>query len=70
MPLGVTIQQYDGSSLVSEEVIFDDFFNTNSITVPFTINAEVTEDNYKILLETDQLRDWHKPNTEWVAEYN
>tara|TARA_B100000965_G_C19572076_1_gene749585 strand:+ start:756 stop:1607 length:852 start_codon:yes stop_codon:yes gene_type:complete len=68
--LRVTIQQYDGSSLVSEEVIFDDFFNTNSITVPFTINAEGTEDNYKILLETDQLRDWHKPNTKWVAKYN
>ena len=65
--LRVTIQEYDGETLVSEDIIFDETFSTNSKTVNFTINPD--GNNYKILLETDQIRDWHKPNTEWFVEY-
>jgi len=65
--LRVTIEEYDGGSLVSQDVIFDETFSTNSKTVNFTINPN--GNNYKILLETDQIRDWHKPNTEWFVEY-
>ena len=65
--LRVTIQEYNGGSVVSEDVIFDETFSTNSKTVNFTINPN--GNNYKILLETDQIRDWHKPNTEWFVEY-
>ena len=65
--LRVTIQEYNGETLVSEDVIFDETFSTNSKTVNFTINPN--GNNYKILLETDQIRDWHKPNTEWFVEY-
>jgi PKD repeat protein len=65
--LRVTIQEYDGETVVSESVIFDETFSTNSKTVNFTINPN--GNNYKILLETDQIRDWHKPNTEWFVEY-
>lgn len=68
--LRVTIQEYSGGSIVSEEIIFDETFSTNTKTVPFSISPTVSGNNYKILLETDQLRDWHKPNTEWVAEYD
>jgi len=35
--------------------------------VNFTISTN--GNNYKILLETDQIRDWHKPNTEWFVKY-
>ena len=65
--LRVTIQEYDGSSLVSQDVIYDDTFSTNTKTVNFTISPN--GNNYVILLETDQLRDWHKPNTEWYVRY-
>tara|TARA_B100000902_G_scaffold151699_1_gene148246 strand:- start:3048 stop:3905 length:858 start_codon:yes stop_codon:yes gene_type:complete len=68
--LRVTIQEYSGGSIVSEEIIFDETFSTNTKTVSFAISPTVSGNNYKILLETDQLRDWHKPNTEWVAEYD
>ena len=67
--LRVTIQEYNGETLVSEEVIFDETFATNTKTVPFAINPMGNGSNYKILLETDQIRDWHKPNTEWFVEY-
>ena len=65
--LRVTIQEYNGETVISEDVIFDETFSTNSKTVNFTINPN--GNNYKILLETDQIRDWHKPNTEWFVEY-
>ena len=65
--LRVTVQEFSGGSVVSEEVIFDETFSTNTKTVNFTINPN--GNNYKILLETDQIRDWHKPNTEWFVEY-
>ena len=67
--LRVTIQEYSGGSVVSEEIIFDETFATNTKTVPFSISPMNNGNNYKILLETDQLRDWHKPNTEWFVEY-
>ena len=67
--LRVTIQEYSGESVVSEEVIFDETFATNTKTVDFSF-IPMNDNNYKILLETDQIRDWHKPNTEWVAEYS
>ena len=65
--LRVTVQEFSGGSVVSEEVIFDETFSTNTKTVNFTINPN--GNNYKILLETDQIRDWHKPNTEWFVKY-
>ena len=67
--LRVTIQEYSGESVVSEEVIFDETFSTNTKTVAFSF-IPMNDNNYKILLETDQIRDWHKPNTEWFVEYN
>ena len=67
--LRVTIQEYSGGSVGSEEVIFDDTFSTNTKTVSFSF-VPMNDNNYKILLETDQIRDWHKPNTEWFVEYN
>ena len=66
--LRVTIQEFSGDSVISEEVIFDETFSTNTKTVAFSF-VPMNDNNYKILLETDQIRDWHKPNTEWFVDY-
>ena len=69
--LRVILEIYDGSSLVSQEVLFDETFNTNSVTVNFSYspNADENSYNFQLRLETDQIRDWHKPETFWFAKY-
>ena len=70
--LRVIFETYDGQSLVSDEVLFDETFDTNSKTVNFSHALSNDENgyNYKIRLETDQIRDWHKPVTEWFVTYS
>ena len=69
--LRVILEIYDGSSLVSQEVLFDETFNTNSVTVNFSYSPNTDENgyNFQLRLETDQIRDWHKPETFWFAKY-
>ena len=69
--LRVILEIYDGSSLVSQEVLFDETFNTNSVTVNFSYSPNADENcyNFQLRLETDQIRDWHKPETFWFAKY-
>ena len=69
--LRVILEIYDGSSLVSQDVLFDETFNTNSVTVNFSYspNADENGHNFQLRLETDQIRDWHKPETFWFAKY-
>ena len=69
--LRVILETYDGNSLVSQDVIFDETFNTNSITVNFTYSPSDSENgyNFQLRLETDQIRDWHKPETNWFVKY-
>lgn len=69
--LRVILEIYDGSSLVSQEVLFDETFNTNSVTVNFSYSPSIDENgyNFELRLETDQIRDWHKPETFWFVKY-
>jgi|TARA_B110000116_G_scaffold14097_1_gene11462 hypothetical protein len=69
--LRVILKSYNGGSLISEEVLFDDTFSTNSKTVNFTrsLSEDENEHTFELVLETDQLRDWHKPETEWIVNY-
>ena len=69
--LRVILEIYDGSSLVSQDVLFDETFNTNSVTVNFSYSPNDDENgyNFQLRLETDQIRDWHKPETFWFAKY-
>ena len=50
---------------------FDETFNTNSVTVNFSYSPNVDENsyNFQLRLETDQIRDWHKPETFWFVKY-
>jgi len=70
--LRVVLETYNGGNLVSDEVLFDETFDTNSKTVNFshTISDEENGYNFKIRLETDQIRDWHKPETVWFVTYS
>ena len=69
--LRVILKSYNGGSVISEEIIFDETFNTNSKTVNFTHTLTDNENGYsfELVLETDQIRDWHKPETEWFVDY-
>ena len=69
--LRVILEIYDGSSLVSQDVLFDETFNTNSVTVNFSYSPNTDENgyNFQLRLETDQIRDWHKPETFWFVKY-
>ena len=69
--LRVILKSYNGGSVVSEEVVFDETFNTNSKTVNFTHVLTDDESGYifERVLETDQIIDWHKPETEWFVDY-
>jgi hypothetical protein len=48
-------------------VIFDNTFRNNEQVVDFQIEAVDFDqgEGVQIRLETDQLRDWHKPSAKW-----
>ena len=67
--LRATLQWTQDDLVVHEEIIFDDTFRINELTINYTIDWTFYEegDGIQILLETDQLRDWHKPSAEWYS---
>ena len=63
----VIMQWTEEGSVISEEVLYDDTFRSNELVVNFTL-GDLDLDQGKgvqLRLETDQLRDWHKPTAEW-----
>ena len=63
----VILQRLDQGQVVSETVLFDDTFRTNEKVVDFDIinDAYSQGETMQLRLETDQLRDWHKPTAQW-----
>ncbi len=62
------IIEYTVDGMVTDEIIlFDDTFRTNQKDVAFELIDLETEpgEGLQLRLETDQLRDWHKPSTSW-----
>ncbi len=56
----------DGS-VIGQETLHDGTFRTDELNVPFQfdeIELEIGE-GLQLRLETDQIRDWHKPSTSW-----
>ena len=54
-------------SVIDQNIIYDDTFRTNEHNVAFeleNIELEIGE-GLQLRLETDQVRDWHKPSTSW-----
>jgi hypothetical protein len=65
--LRVIIEYTKDGAVVDQIIIFDDTFRTNEKNVEFELIDFETEEGegLQIRLETDQLRDWHKPSTVW-----
>ena len=65
--LRVVIQRTQSGNIISEDVIFDNTFRDNEQVVDFQIEAvDIYQgEGVQIRLETDQLRDWHKPSAKW-----
>ena len=54
--------------IISNDVIYDENFRSNEVVIDFELTGLMLEEGegLQIRLETDQLRDWHKPYTEWI----
>ena len=65
--LRVIIQKTNNGEVISNDVLFDENFRTNEVVIDCELTELDLEDGQgvQIRLETDQLRDWHKPYTEW-----
>ena len=63
----VILQRLSGGDVVEESILFDETFRSNEKVVDFNLEAiELDEgDRLQLRLETDQIRDWHKPTAEW-----
>ena len=66
----VMLQRLSGGDVVEESVLFDDTFRTNEKVVDFAFDDVMLQpgERLQLRLETDQLRDWHKPTAEWSTE--
>lgn len=65
--LRVLLQRLTGGDVVEESVLFDATFRTNEQVVDFVFENTTLEpgQRWQLRLETDQLRDWHKPTAAW-----
>lgn len=64
----VFVERTVDGAVIDQEVLFDDTFRTNELTVTFEFESLEIEpgEGLQLRLETDQVRDWHKPLTEWT----
>ena len=65
----VILQRLSGGDVVEESILFDETFRSNEKVVDFNLEAiELDEgDRLQLRLETDQIRDWHKPTAAWLT---
>jgi len=64
----VILERTMDGSVIEQSVLFDDTFRTNDIDIPFELAQQefMPGEGLQLRLETDQIRDWHKPLTQWV----
>ena len=65
----VILQRLNGGDVVEESVLFDDTFRTNEKVVDFDLESMRLDEGERLQLrlETDQIRDWHKPTALWLT---
>jgi PKD repeat protein len=67
--LRVYLERTEAGSVVGQEVLYDDTFRSNELVVDFVLDDLEFEpgEGLQLRLETDQVRDWHKPSAVWSA---
>ena len=65
----VILQKLEEGSVIEQEVLFDDTFRSNEYIVDFLLEDLGLEEgqSMQLRLETDQVRDWHKPTAAWAT---
>jgi hypothetical protein len=65
--LRVYLERTESGSVVGQEVLYDDTFRSNELVVDFVLDDLEFEpgEGLQLRLETDQVRDWHKPSADW-----
>ncbi len=65
----VILQRLSGGDLVEESILFDETFRSNEKVIDFNIEdvGIGAGERLQLRLETDQIRDWHKPTAEWFT---
>ena len=66
----VMLQRLNGGDVVEESVLFDDTFRSNEKVIDFALeDVDLgAGERLQLRLETDQIRDWHKPTAEWSTD--
>ena len=54
--------------MIEQQELHDSTFRANELLIPFDLGAVDLDpgQTLRLRLETDQLRDWHKPRTAWI----
>lgn len=65
--LRIILERTEAGSIVGQEVLFDDTFRSNEFVFDFAFDDIHIEpgEGVQFRLETDQVRDWHKPSADW-----
>ena len=65
----VIMQRLSNGEVVEQSVLFDDTFRSNEQIVDFLFeDVELQQgERLQLRLETDQVRDWHKPTAAWFT---
>jgi len=63
----VILQRLSNGDIVEQSILFDDTFRSNEHVVDFNVeNVNLGQgERLQLRLETDQVRDWHKPTAAW-----
>lgn len=65
----VIMQKLSEGNVIEESVLFDDTFRSNEQVIDFVFEDVQLEpgERVQLRLETDQIRDWHKPTAAWAT---
>ena len=65
--LRIILERTEAGSVVGQDVLFDDTFRSNEFVFDFDFDDVQLDpgEGLQFRLETDQLRDWHKPSADW-----
>ncbi|MGB1567512.1 MAG: PKD domain-containing protein [Candidatus Poseidoniaceae archaeon] len=65
----VILQRLSNGEVVEQSILFDETFRSNEQVIDFKFEDIVLEqgERLQLRLETDQVRDWHKPTAAWFT---